>query len=41
MLLSHDDGYNPTKTVEQVRKLVESDQVLLAFQIVGTPLSNM
>jgi ABC-type branched-subunit amino acid transport system substrate-binding protein len=35
-LLSYDDGYNPTKTVEQVRKLVESDQVLLTFQILGT-----
>jgi ABC-type branched-subunit amino acid transport system substrate-binding protein len=35
-LLSYDDGYNPTKTVEQVRKLVESDEVLLTFQILGT-----
>src|SRR5215471_12313970 len=35
-LLSDDDGYNPTKTVEQVRKLVESDEVLLTFQILGT-----
>jgi branched-chain amino acid transport system substrate-binding protein len=36
-LLSYDDGYNPAKTVEQVRKLVESDQVLLTFQSLGTP----
>jgi ABC-type branched-subunit amino acid transport system substrate-binding protein len=36
-LLSYDDGYNPAKTVEQVRKLVESDEVLLTFQILGTP----
>jgi branched-chain amino acid transport system substrate-binding protein len=35
-LLSYDDGYSPTKTVEQVRKLVESDEVLLTFQILGT-----
>jgi branched-chain amino acid transport system substrate-binding protein len=34
--LSYDDAYNPTKTVEQVRKLVESDEVLLTFQILGT-----
>jgi ABC-type branched-subunit amino acid transport system substrate-binding protein len=39
-LLSYDDGYNPTKTVEQVRKLVENDQVLLIFQIVGTPTNT-
>ena len=36
-LLSYDDGYNPAKTVEQVRRLVESDQVLLIFQSLGTP----
>lgn len=35
--LSYDDGYSPPKTVEQVRKLVESDQVFLLFNIVGTP----
>jgi branched-chain amino acid transport system substrate-binding protein len=35
--LSYDDGYSPPKTVEQVRKLVESDEVLLTFQILGTP----
>jgi branched-chain amino acid transport system substrate-binding protein len=35
-LISYDDGYNPSKTVEQVRKLVESDEVLLTFQILGT-----
>ena len=35
-LLSYDDGYNPAKTVEQVRRLVESDQVLLTFQSLGT-----
>jgi branched-chain amino acid transport system substrate-binding protein len=35
--LSRDDGYSPPKTVEQVRKLVEEDQVLLLFQPLGTP----
>jgi branched-chain amino acid transport system substrate-binding protein len=36
-LLSLDDGYSPTKTVEQTRRLVESDEVLLIFNNVGTP----
>ncbi len=36
-LIQYDDGYSPPKAVEQVRKLVESDQVLLTFQIIGTP----
>jgi branched-chain amino acid transport system substrate-binding protein len=35
--LSYDDGFNPPKTVEQARKLVESDEVLLLFQSLGTP----
>jgi len=35
--ISYDDGYSPPKTVEQVRKLVESDEVLLLFQTLGTP----
>ncbi len=35
--VSYDDGYTPPKTVEQVRKLVESDEVLLLFQTLGTP----
>jgi branched-chain amino acid transport system substrate-binding protein len=34
--ISYDDGYSPPKTVEQARKLVESDQVLLIFQGLGT-----
>src|SRR5436309_9417693 len=29
--ISYDDAYSPPKTVEQVRKLVESDEVLLVF----------
>jgi ABC-type branched-subunit amino acid transport system substrate-binding protein len=32
-----DDGYNPAKTVEQARKLVEEEEVLLVFQTLGTP----
>jgi branched-chain amino acid transport system substrate-binding protein len=35
-LIQYDDAYSPPKTVEQVRKLVESDEVLLTFQLVGT-----
>jgi branched-chain amino acid transport system substrate-binding protein len=35
--ISYDDGYNPAKTVEMVRKLVEEDKVLLLFQTLGTP----
>jgi branched-chain amino acid transport system substrate-binding protein len=35
--ISYDDGYNPAKTVEQARKLVESDEVLLIFNPLGTP----
>jgi branched-chain amino acid transport system substrate-binding protein len=35
--ISYDDGYSPPKTVEQARKLVESDEVLLLFQTLGTP----
>jgi branched-chain amino acid transport system substrate-binding protein len=34
--ISYDDGYSPPKTVEQARKLVESDEVLLLFQPLGT-----
>lgn len=36
-LVSLDDGYNPAKAVEQVRRLVEQEQVLLVFQSLGTP----
>ena len=35
--ISYDDGYSPPKTVEQARKLVESDEVLLLFNPLGTP----
>lgn len=35
--ISYDDGYSPPKTVEQARKLVENDEVLLIFNPLGTP----
>src|SRR5688572_13691855 len=35
--ITYDDGYAPPKTVEMVRKLVESDQVAALFQTLGTP----
>ena len=37
VFISLDDGYNPAKTVEQTRKLVEEEEVLLIFQTLGTP----
>ncbi len=38
--ISLDDGYSPPRTVEQVRKLVEEEQVLLLFQTLGTPTNT-
>jgi branched-chain amino acid transport system substrate-binding protein len=35
--ISYDDAYSPPKTVEQARKLVESDEVLFIFNPLGTP----
>ena len=35
--ISYDDAYSPPKAVEQARKLVESDEVLLIFSSLGTP----
>jgi branched-chain amino acid transport system substrate-binding protein len=35
--ISLDDGYNPAKIFEQVRKLVEQEHVLAIFGIIGTP----
>src|ERR1700751_5526010 len=35
--ITYDDAYSPPKAVEQARKLVESDEVLLLFQTLGTP----
>ncbi len=38
--ISYDDGYSPPKTVEQVRRLVEEDQVDFCFQNLGTPCNS-
>jgi branched-chain amino acid transport system substrate-binding protein len=38
--ISLDDGYSPPRTVEQIRKLVEQEQVLLIFQSLGTPTNT-
>ncbi|MFB6458411.1 ABC transporter substrate-binding protein [Bradyrhizobium tunisiense] len=35
--VTYDDAYSPPKTVEQARKLIESDEVLLIFNSLGTP----
>ncbi len=35
-----DDGYSPPKTVEQVRKLVEKEEVAILFQNLGTPTNT-
>ena len=34
--ISYDDAYSPPKTVEQARKLVENDEVLLILGSLGT-----
>jgi branched-chain amino acid transport system substrate-binding protein len=38
--ISYDDGYSPPKTVEQARKLIESDEVLLIFNSLGTAMNS-
>src|ERR1700729_1708930 len=38
--ISYDDGYSPPKAVEQARKLVEADEVLLVFNPLGTPSNS-
>jgi branched-chain amino acid transport system substrate-binding protein len=38
--ISYDDGYSPPKTVEQIRRLVEQDQVDFTFQTLGTPTNS-
>ena len=35
--ISNDDGYSPPKAVEQVRRLVESDEVRAIFSPMGVP----
>ena len=39
--ISYDDVYSPPKTVEQARKLVEGDEVLLIFNSLGTPPNSV
>src|SRR6476659_6378577 len=38
--ITYDDGYSPPKAVEQVRKLVESDEVLVVYNPLGTPSNS-
>jgi branched-chain amino acid transport system substrate-binding protein len=38
--ISYDDGYSPPKAVEQARKLIESDEVLVVFNPLGTPSNS-
>jgi len=38
--ITYDDGYSPPKAVEQARKLVESDEVLVVFNPLGTPSNS-
>jgi ABC-type branched-subunit amino acid transport system substrate-binding protein len=38
--ISIDDGYSPPKTVEQIRKLIEEDEVLFLSGTVGTPTNS-
>lgn len=40
IFLSEDDGYSPPRTVERIRKLVESDEVLATFNTMGTPTNS-
>lgn len=40
IFISYDDAYTPPKTVEQTRKLVESDGVFLIFNSLGTPTNT-
>ncbi|HWK85701.1 MAG TPA: ABC transporter substrate-binding protein [Caldimonas sp.] len=39
-LISLDDGYSPPRAVEQIRRLVEQDEVLALFQTLGTPSNS-
>jgi branched-chain amino acid transport system substrate-binding protein len=40
VFISYDDAYSPPKTLEQTRKLVESDEVLLVFNALGTATNS-
>ncbi|MBV8568919.1 MAG: ABC transporter substrate-binding protein, partial [Methylobacteriaceae bacterium] len=39
-LVSLDDGYSPPRTVEQIRRLVEEEQVAFIFNSLGTPSNS-
>lgn len=39
-LISLDDGFSPAKAVENVRRLVEQDEVAFIFNVLGTPLNK-
>ena len=39
VFISKDDGYSPPKAVENVRSLVEGDEVAVIFGVLGTPLN--
>jgi branched-chain amino acid transport system substrate-binding protein len=41
VFISYDDGYAPPKTVEQTRRLVESDDVLLIFNAIGAATNSV
>ncbi|TAJ87362.1 ABC transporter substrate-binding protein [Reyranella sp.] len=38
--ITRDDGYNPAKTVEMIRELVEQEKVLCTFNTLGTPTNT-
>ncbi len=38
--ISYDDAYNPAKTVEQTRRLIEQDHVAFLFNPLGTPTNS-
>jgi branched-chain amino acid transport system substrate-binding protein len=40
VFVSYDDAYSPPKTLEQTRKLVEGDEVLLVFNALGTATNS-
>ncbi len=39
VFISRDDAYQPPKAVENVRRLVEEDDVALVFGVLGTPIN--
>lgn len=39
-MISLDDGYSPPRTVEQIRKLVEQEEVAFTFNTLGTPTNS-